>query len=165
MDEVAKQLGESKVPMRIAAIAGHDKRAIRRLESVKVSAPVSLQVIGWTNDVLALMRAATILVTKPGGLTIAEAALCSLPMVFFDPIPGAEFVNAKRVVDAGAAVIANGASDTGAKVVSLLRDETRRRFMSSSANRIARPNARTEIAQRVLDIAAPAKQLARRMTA
>jgi processive 1,2-diacylglycerol beta-glucosyltransferase len=165
MDEVAKQLSQSKMPMRIAAIAGHDKRALRRLERVKVPAPVSLQVIGWINDVAALMRTATVLVTKPGGLTIAEAALCSLPMVFFDPIPGAEFVNAKRVVDAGAAVIANGASETAGKVVSLLGDETRRRVMSSSANRIARPNARTEIAERVLDIAAPAKQLAQRMTA
>jgi len=111
------------------------------------------------------MRTATILVTKPGGLTIAEAALCSLPMVFFDPIPGAEFVNAKRAVDAGAAVIADGASETVAKVVSLLGDETRRRVMFSSANKIARVNARTEIAQCVMEIAAPAKHLARRMTA
>lgn len=165
MDEVAKQLGESRVPMRIAAIAGHDKRTLRRLESVKVSAPVSLQVIAWTNDVAALMRTATILVTKPGGLTIAEAALCSLPMVFFDPIPGAEYVNAKRAADAGAAVIADGASETVTKVVSLLGDEARRRVMSSRANKIARVNARTEIAQCVLEIAAPAKQLARRMTA
>lgn len=165
MDEVARQLGESEVPMRIVAITGHDKHARRRLQKVKATAPISLQVIGWTNDVAALMRSATVVVTKPGGVTIAEAALCSLPMVFFDPIPGAEFVNAKRVVDAGAAVMTNGVSETAASVVSLLRDETRRRTLSLNANRIAMLNARSEIAQRVLDIAAPSKQLARRMTA
>ena len=165
MDEVARQLGKSDVPMCIVAIAGHDQRARRRLQKVRVTGPISLQVIGWTNDVAALMRSATVLVTKPGGVTIAEAALCSLPTVFFDPIPGAEFVNAKRIVDAGAAVMTNGANETAANVVSLLRDETRRGAMSLSADRIAAPNARSEIARRVLDLATPAKELARRMTA
>jgi len=103
-------------------------------------------------------------VTKPGGLTIAEAALCSLPAVFFDPIPGAEFVNARRMVDVGAAVISNGASETAAMVVKLLRDEPSRHAMSVRAHKLARPSAREEIAQLVLDLAAPA-QMPRRMTA
>ena len=109
------------------------------------------------------MQGASILVTKPGGLTIAEAALCSLPTVFFDPIPGAEFVNAKRVVDVGAAVISNGASETAAIVVKLLRDERSRRAMSVRANKVARPNARREVAQLVLDLATPAEEMTRQM--
>src|SRR5712691_8517245 len=162
MDEVARQLGESKVPMHIIAVAGYDKRARRKLESLKAKSPSSLQVLGWTDDVAALMRAASILVTKPGGLTIAEAALCSLPTVFFDPIPGAEFVNARRMVDAGAAVMSSGANETVSIVLKLLRDEHLRRAMSLSANRIARPNARKEIAQLALDLALPKSADARR---
>jgi processive 1,2-diacylglycerol beta-glucosyltransferase len=165
MDEVARQLGESKVPMHIVAVTGHDKRARRKLESLKVKSPVSLRVLGWTNDVAALMQAASILVTKPGGLTIAEAALCSLPTVFFDPIPGAEFINARRMVDGGAAVISKGANETASTVVKLLRDEPSRRAMSLRANKLARPDARKEIAQLVLDLATPAKEMLRRMTA
>src|SRR5713101_5637457 len=165
MDEVAQQLGESKVPMHIVAVTGHDKRARQKLERLKLKSPVSLQVLGWTDDVAALMQATSILVTKPGGLTIAEAALCSLPTVFFDPIPGAEFVNARRMVDGGAAVISKGANETGSIVVKLLRDETSRRAMSLRANKLARPNARKEIAQLVLDLATPAKEMPRRMTA
>ena len=164
MDEVARQLGESKVPMHVIAVAGHDERARRKLESLKLKSPVSLRVLGWTDDVSALMQAASILVTKPGGLTIAEAALCSLPAVFFDPIPGAEFVNARRMVDVGAAVISNGASETAAMVVKLLRDEPSRHAMSVRANKLARPSAREEIAQLVLDLAAPA-EMTQRMTA
>ena len=165
MDEVARQLGESKVPMHIVAVTGHDKRARRKLAGLKVKSPVTLQVLGWTDDVPALMQAASILVTKPGGLTIAEAALCSLPIVFFDPIPGAEFVNARRMVDAGAALISKGANETASMVVKLLRDEPSRRAMSLRANKLARPNARKEIAQLVLDLATPAKEMPRRMTA
>ena len=165
MDEVARQLGESEVPMHIVAVTAHDRRARRKLGSLKVKLPVTLKVLGWTDDVAALMQAASILVTKPGGLTIAEAALCSLPTVFFDPIPGAEFVNAKRMVDAGAAVISKGANETASIVVELLRDEPSRRAMSLRASKLARPNARKEIAQVVLDLAAPAKEMPRRMTA
>ncbi len=165
MDEVARQLGESNVPMHIVAVTGHDKRAHRKLESLKVQSPVTLQVLGWTNDVAALMQGASILVTKPGGLTIAEAALCALPTVFFDPIPGAEFVNAKRMVDAGAAIISKGASETASMVVELLNNEPSRRAMSLKASKMARPNARAEIAQHLLDLATPFKEMSRRMTA
>ncbi len=165
MDEVAQQLGESKVPMHIVAVTGHDKRARQKLERLKLKSPVSLQVLGWTDDVAALMQATSILVTKPGGLTIAEAALCSLPTVFFDPIPGAEFVNARRMVDGGAAVISKGANETASMVLELLSNEPSRRAMSLRANKLARPSARKEIAQLVLDLATPAKEMPRRMTA
>ncbi len=165
MDEVARQLGESNVPMHIVAVTGHDKRARRKLESLKVQSPVTLQVLGWTEDVASLMQAAAILVTKPGGLTIAEAALCGLPTIFFDPIPGAEFVNAKRMVDAGAAIISKGASETASMVVKFLSNEPSSRAMSLKARTIARPNARKEIAQLILDLATPVKEMSRRMTA
>ncbi|HSP62565.1 MAG TPA: glycosyltransferase [Pyrinomonadaceae bacterium] len=165
MDEVALQLGESKVPMHIVAVTGHDKRARRKLESLRVQSPVTMQVLGWTDDVASLMQAASILVTKPGGLTIAEAALGALPTILFDPIPGAEFVNAKRMVDGGAAMISKGTSETASMVVELLSNEASRRAMSLRANKLARPNARKEIAQLVLDLATPAKEMPRRMTA
>jgi len=165
MDEVARRLAASGVPMEIVAIAGHDKRARRRLANLKVSSPVSLRVFGWSDEVPALMQAASILVTKPGGLTMAEAALSSLPVVLFDPIPGAELLNARRMVEAGAAVITGGASETAKAVVGLLRDEASRRAMALSSDKIARPNARREIAQIALELAAPAETAARRMTA
>jgi processive 1,2-diacylglycerol beta-glucosyltransferase len=165
MPEVARKLAESKVPMHIVAVAGHDKRAHRKLENLKVKSPVSLRVLGWTDEVPALMQAASILVTKPGGLTMLEAVSCSLPVVLFDPIPGAELVNAKRMVDAGAAVITKDPGDTAKTVGSLLRDEASRRAMSFSGKKIARPNARREIAQIALELAAPAATMASRMTA
>ena len=165
MDQVVEQLGESNTPMHIVAIAGKDKRALRRLERVKVKAPVSLRVLGWTDEVAALMQAARLLVTKPGGLTISEAALCSLPVVFFDPIPGAEFVNARRMVDAGAAVIAQGPVETARAIVSLLRADESTEAMALRSNKMARPTARREIARLALDLLAPVREATRRMTA
>ncbi|MDX6405256.1 MAG: processive 1,2-diacylglycerol beta-glucosyltransferase [Blastocatellia bacterium] len=165
MDQVIERLGESDTPMHIVAVAGKDKRALRRLERLKVKAPVSLRVVGWTNEVPALMQAARILVTKPGGLTIAEAALCSLPVVFFDPIPGAEFVNAKRMVDAGAALITQGPIETAQAINSLLKDEKSTNAMALRSQAMARPDARREIASLALALLEPVAAATRRRTA
>jgi processive 1,2-diacylglycerol beta-glucosyltransferase len=165
MDQVVERLGESKEPMHIVAVAGKDKRALRRLERLKVKTSVSLRVVGWTNEVAALMQAARILVTKPGGLTIAEAALCSLPVVFFDPIPGAEFVNAKRMVDAGAAVVTHGPSETAQAIISLLKDDKATDAMALRSQTMARPNARREIASLALALLEPFAAATRRRTA
>src|SRR5712671_352911 len=165
MDQVVERLSESNKPMHIVAVAGKDKRALRRLERLKVKAPVSLQVIGWTNEVAALMQAAHILVTKPGGLTISEAALCSLPVVFFDPIPGAEFVNAKRMVDAGAAVVTQGPMETARAITSLLKDEKSSDAMALRSQTMARPNARREIASLARALLEPVAEATRRRTA
>jgi processive 1,2-diacylglycerol beta-glucosyltransferase len=151
--------------MHIVAVAGKDKRALRRLQRVKAKAPVSLRVLGWTDEVAALMQSARLLVTKPGGLTISEAALCSLPVVFFDPIPGAELVNARRMVDAGAAVIAQGSIETARVIVSLLQDDESIEAMALRSNKMARPTARRDIACLALNLLAPVKAEARRMTA
>jgi processive 1,2-diacylglycerol beta-glucosyltransferase len=153
MAEVARELGNSQAAMRIVAIAGHDKRAWRKLNRLTVKPPSSLQVVGWTDKIASLMQRARILVTKPGGLTISEAQLCGLPMVLFDPIPGAEYLNAKRMVDAGAALMTCGAPETAAEVLSLLHDEMRWRTMSINVSRISRPDARRQIAKRVLEVA------------
>jgi processive 1,2-diacylglycerol beta-glucosyltransferase len=165
MDQVVERLGESNTPMHIVAVAGKDKRALRRLERLKVKAPASLRVVGWTNEVAALMQAARILATKPGGLTIAEAALCSLPVVFFDPIPGAEFVNAKRMVDAGAAVVTQGPIETARAITSLLKDEKSTDAMALRSQTMARPHARREIASLALALLEPVVAATRRRTA
>ena len=153
MHEVAQELIGSNLPMQIVAITGHDKRVQRNLERLKVAPPASLQVMGWSDNIAALMQKATLLITKPGGLTISEAAACGLPMVLFNAIPGAEFVNAKRMVDAGAAIMTHGAKDTASQTLSLLGDEMRVRAMSINAQKISRPDARTQIAKRVLHVA------------
>ncbi|HEY0545508.1 MAG TPA: glycosyltransferase [Pyrinomonadaceae bacterium] len=165
MDEVAARLCRSDEPMQLIAVAGHDKRMRRRLERVRAAPPVSVLVLGWIEDVAALMRTASVLATKPGGLTTAEAAQCALPLVMFDAIPGPERRNAARFAETGAGILTTGAQETASTVLSLLRDEHQRRRMSASARRLARPEAATAIALLALDTVTPARRVSRRTTA
>jgi processive 1,2-diacylglycerol beta-glucosyltransferase len=164
MDQVAAGLCNSDQQMQIVAITGHDARMRRKLERLGV-APPSLCILGWIDDVAALMQTASVLVTKPGGLTIAEAALCELPLVMFDAIPGPELRNAEHFAAAGGGVVADGPDEAVAATLSLLRDEHMRKRMSASAKRFSRPHAANEIARLVLQGVVPARTVARRTTA
>ena len=165
MDEVAATLCSCGHPLHVIAAAGHDERARRRLSRLRPQPPVTLRVLDWTDDIAALMQAASVLVTKPGGLTVAEAAMCALPVVMFDAIPGPEQRNAERLATARAGVLRNGPEQAASAALTLLRDAAARQKMSQSAERLARPDAAARIARLALDEALPKQESARRMTA
>ena len=174
LDVVARHLCASGERLHVVAVAGRDEKARRRLYKIKAEPPATLGVLGWTDDVAALMQAASLLVTKPGGLTTAEAALSSLPVVFFDAIPGPERRNAARVAEAGAGVLADSPEEAARAALSLLRDETTRRRMAGRAFELSSADAATTIARLALDArgvvgtvddGTPAQIVAARMTA
>lgn len=165
MDEVAARLCRYGKALHVIAVTGHDERVRRRLARLRPRPPASLRVLGWTDDIAVLMRAASVLVTKPGGLTTSEAALCALPVVMFDAIPGPERRNAERLVENGAGVLTNNARDAASAVLTLLFDENTRRRMSACAERLACPDVAATIARLALEETLPAQEWARRMTA
>lgn len=151
MDEVAARLLESGENLNLVALVGKDTRARRELEKLPNSATVTLKILAWTNEVAALMQTAAILVTKPGGVTLSEAAVCGLPMVFFDAIPGPEESNAARFAANGAGVSTRGSDETATEVLRLLNDKNELREMAHNCRKLARPNAAAEIVGLILE--------------
>lgn len=62
-----------------------------------------LLVHGLVENVAAWMAASDVLVTKPGGLTVAEALAVGVPLILIDPLPGQEEANARYLSQAGVA--------------------------------------------------------------
>lgn len=154
MDHVAQQLigaGEQE-RLHIIAVTGHDKSVKRRLRRLCATEAVTLTVLDWCDDVASLMQASAVLVTKPGGLTTAEAAICRLPVVMFDPLPGPEQRNAQKFAEAGAGVITRSTEETATAVLSVLNDERARRLMAVKARELARPLAASIIAAAALNV-------------
>jgi processive 1,2-diacylglycerol beta-glucosyltransferase len=59
-------------------------------------------VFGFSPRIAEMMRAADVLISKPGGLTVSEALSFGLPQILFSPIPGQEEANADYVTQKGA---------------------------------------------------------------
>ncbi len=150
MNEVAAHLLENGRDLQIVALPAKDKRAKAALEKLQNTESVSLYVIGWTSLIAKLMHAAEILATKPGGVTLSEAAACGLPLVLFDQIPGPEEANTVRFVEADAAVLTKDSRETASQILRLLRDGKRIQAMSDNCRALARPNAAREIVQLAL---------------
>jgi processive 1,2-diacylglycerol beta-glucosyltransferase len=89
-------------------------------------------------------------VGKAGGLTCSEALIKRAPLVVFKPTPGQEVRNARFLVSAGAAVLADSVEEVAATVARWLADPAARERVREAQARIARPDAAEAIARRVL---------------
>ena len=165
MDEVAAFLLESGQRMQIVAVTGGDQRARRHLNRLQPLPNTTVRVLGWTDDVPSLMQSASVLITKPGGLTTAEAAVSELPLVICGAIPGPEQRNAERIAESGAGLLTNNAREAAVAALAILNDETARQRMSASAKQLARPDAAARIARLVLNEGGAEERLARTRTA
>lgn len=150
MNEVAAHLLKDGKNLQIVALPARDERAKAALEKLQSAESVSLLVLAWTSSIAELMRTATILATKPGGLTLSEAAACGLPLVLFDRIPGPEEANAARFTRAGAAVSTKDSRETAFEILRLLQDGEKLQKMSKNCRALARPNAAREIVRLAL---------------
>lgn len=80
----------------------------------------NLLVVGHTGDMAGYMRAADLFVTKPGGLSSTEAAVCGVPLLHAAGIPGCETYNARYFAAHGMSAACKNPADTAAHVKDLL---------------------------------------------
>ncbi len=74
----------------VLVVCGHNRELYDRL---KGRASSHVHIFGLVKNMHELMTVADVMVTKPGGLSIAEALVKHLPMLFFSAIPGQEIQN------------------------------------------------------------------------
>ena len=107
-----------------------------------------------------LLSAADIAVQRAGASTVAELAVIGVPAILV-PLPGApgdhQTVNARRLADAGAAVmVPDGELDVerlAAELEPLLADPARRDGMADAARALGRPDAAHDVAVLIESVA------------
>ena len=82
-------------------VCGNNRALYERLKPL---AQGNVLVLGLVDNMDELMAVADVMVTKPGGLSISEALVKKLPMLFFSAIPGQESNNIKVLSSYGAAL-------------------------------------------------------------
>ena len=88
IEELVDQLGDFQV----IVICGHNKTLFERLRQKDAS---HVFVNALVDNMDELMAVSDCMVTKPGGLSITEAMVSQLPLIFFNAIPGQEARNVK----------------------------------------------------------------------
>lgn len=153
MGEIVAALEGLALPLQVVAVAGRNAALLRRLEGLAGGLRhCTLTPLGFAGNVDALMAAADLLVSKPGGLTAAEALASGLPMVIFRPIPGVEEANTAFLTACGAARRVETAAELAAAVRVLLTAPAELAARRAAAREAGRPEAAEAVARLVLDL-------------
>lgn len=147
MDEIIQNLELCGLPLQVLAIAGHDQGLRTRIEALRGKLALVLHTFGWTDRIPELMAAAQVLITKPGGVTCAEALAAGVPLILSDPIPGPEERHARYLQGLGVAALAHRSGEIPQIVSRLLGNREKLAEMARRAREAARPGAAHSVAQ------------------
>lgn len=102
-------------------------------------------ILGWTDQMPALMSAADVLVENAGGLTSLEAFRSGLPVVSFRPIAGHGRANTKAMAAAGVSRLARSAADLLHALETLCQPTAARAAQVLAAQRMFYEDATSQI--------------------
>ena len=123
-------------------------------------ARISHKVLGYFDDMPNLLAAADLIIGRSGAVSVAEYAAAGAPSICM-PYPHHkdrhQYLNAGKLVEAGAAVIVDDLPDDEDRaqwlweeLEVLMKDEERRKEMSEACRAVARPQADVKIAEGLL---------------
>jgi processive 1,2-diacylglycerol beta-glucosyltransferase len=148
---IQEELKKVKRPLQAVFVAGRNRRLEEQLCSLSRGDP-EYRVLGWVDNMQEWMVAADLLVSKPGGSTLMEAAACSLPMLAFDPLPGNEVRTCSRIEKWGAGVWVKRPDDLAPAIERLLSYPQEFLELRKKALALARPRAAHDAAAAILKL-------------
>ena len=145
-----RYLDRSRADFTIDVVTGANRRLRARLVRNRKSFQHPIRIRGFVKDAVALMHRASLLISKPGGLTTAEAMAVGLPMLLVRPLPGQERGNTEVLVRHGAAIHVTEDRDVAGLTTVLLSNRELLDIMRERALLLGRPNAAMDVAQHIL---------------
>jgi processive 1,2-diacylglycerol beta-glucosyltransferase len=147
LDSVVSSLELCGAPMQVLAVAGRDRELRQKLESLRGRLAIDLHLFGWSENVPELMAVSDLLITKPGGLTAAEALAAGLPMILTHPIPGPEERHVRYLIQNGVALHAQTLKEIPRLTSRLLLSPNELGELRRRAREWSRPDAAHAVAQ------------------
>jgi len=145
--EILQELHRVATPLQIVVVCGRNAELRRELAVQDRRHPT--HVLGFVTNMHELMAVATLIVTKPGGLTSSEALAMGRPLFILNPIPGQEAANSDFLLEHGAAAKANQVADLPFRLEKLLHSP-KLAELTKAARALGRPGAATAVCRAVL---------------
>jgi len=152
IEKMVASLAAVRSNFQLVVIAGKNRKLLSRLRQMREQLPFKMITVGFTEQMDEYMRACDILISKPGGLTTAEAMACGLPMIIVNPIPGQEDMNSDMLLEHGAGIKAMHQLDIPHRLDEVLSSPQKLALMRKNALALGRPRAAQEVARLVEEI-------------
>jgi len=145
----------------IVHLTGRDN--FEKISSKNIHPKIDYKVIGYFDEMPNLLAAADLVIGRSGAVSAAEFAAAAVPGICI-PYPyhkdKHQYLNAGKLVEAGAAVIVDDLPDKKEfskrlweELEELIQNENKRQKMKQACKAIAKPRADVEIAEKLINIA------------
>lgn len=148
-----KQLAERLLQdpsLTIIVICGKNNDLYEKLLPTAVQYPETFRLFGYVEELHEILKLSHCLITKPGGITITEAAALNLPLILYKPVPGQESENAKHFQSHGAALIAESTDEIAHCVQRLFHNKQLLAGMKTALKCIHQPVSSQKIVHHAL---------------
>jgi len=149
LEDIAMEILNLNLEIQILIITGTNEFLQKRLISAFGNIP-GVKIFGFVGNVSEIMDVCDVVITKPGGLTTAEAMAKGLPMILTLPIPGQEEKNREFFISGRMAFAGDSPKDTAGVLKRFLLETEILEEYKRNISRHARPSASLEIAKEVV---------------
>ena len=138
--EVLQQYLQSDGARRLLVLCGNNQKLYAKLQK-RYREHKHIQIMESTSRMAELMSACDLFITKPGGLSSTEAAVCNVPTIHISPIPGCETRNANYFLKHGMSLYAANPKKDLLPAIYSLQNSTKVQDMLQAQKRCIDPNA------------------------
>ena len=149
--EIIFSLDSSKLPLQLLVVTGANRRLRKELEGIRSKITLPLRVFGYTRQVDELMEVSDLLISKPGGLTTAEALVKELPLGIVDSLAGQERRNKQLLLREKIAFELNSREAIIRLIKNLMDNSFDLESWRKRVRKLAYPGAAEKIAQTVME--------------
>ncbi|MDD5729643.1 MAG: glycosyltransferase [Candidatus Omnitrophica bacterium] len=143
---IEKMAEELQTMIKLTVVCGNNKELYAHLKSKNYS---GLDLYGFTDQIPRIMSEVDFIITKPGGLSIAEALAMELPMILIRGIPGQETENAKIMIDSGCALEAKDTQEVKDIVRDWKNNPDKLNRVRQNIQKIKKPDSTQELCKYV----------------
>lgn len=149
---IIESLDKTNIALQEIIVTGTNTKLFNSLQKKVKKYKKKILIFGYTDQINKFMSASDIIITKPGGITTAEALSKRLPMIIVKPIPGQEENNTSFLIEKQAALRIDDAENINITIEDLLLNPDKLKALSQSAANISKPNASMDIAGFALNL-------------
>ncbi len=149
--EIVFSLDSSGLPLQLLVVTGANRRLRKELDGIRTKINLPLKLFGYTRQVDELMEVSDLLISKPGGLTTAEALVKELPLGIVDSLAGQERRNKQLLLRKEIAFELNSREAIIRLINNFINSSFDLESWRKRARKLAYPRAAERIAQTIME--------------
>lgn len=143
-------LNQLQQKVTIVCMIGRKLKLEASINRLKRNSKHRLLVVPFTDHFSSYLQAASVIITKAGGLTLTEGLLCEKPMLIFKPLPGHEEDNAKFFLEAGVCEWTDQAKKVPELIERLLKTQSHGSPRNKAIHALKKPAAAETIIKTII---------------